>query len=118
MMPETNLGQSTFQDTFFVACAQETPYRRLRQLDLEIRELESSLFSQHCGDRRNAIRKVRIEKEMAETTDELRKEELQIDLDELAWEINRSNNLIQDAIRRLENFKNMRSELIANAPLS
>jgi len=113
--PKTKLGQSLFQDTFFVACAQETPYRRLRQLDLEIKSLQDSIVQYHFTFRRDDVKRRRLEAEL-EGADEFRKEEIAIDLDQMNWEHLNARRLLADAEERLANFDEMRAQLISQVP--
>ena len=60
-MQSVKLGQSLFQDTFFVANSQLTPYRKLRQLELELNELDSSIKRANFQLRRQSIKKKELE---------------------------------------------------------
>lgn len=115
--PQVKLGQSAFQDTFFVACAQETPYRRLRQLELEIRELKNALVLHSLTERRDDIKQKRLAAEVA-TADSLRKLEIEVDLEEISWKMANCVNVMRDAQERLANFEQMRAQLLDAVPQS
>ena len=119
-MQSVKLGQSLFQDTFFVANSQLTPYRKLRQLELEIHELDNAIKKANFNLRRQDIKKREYERDLklpeAALPGYKSKELLQIDLEELELEIEQSKRLLQDAEDRRANFIKMKEQLIAEVP--
>jgi hypothetical protein len=107
--PIVNLGQSQFQDIYFVAGAQLTPYRTLRQLQLQINELEGSLKKADINKRRTIIKIHRLD-----LTDELQA----LDAEEFTFDLNQQEALIVDAKGRLDNYLKMKEELLGVVPKS
>ena len=107
MTPHVNLGQSLFQDTHFVMGAQTTPFRKLRQLELEIRSLESTIRHNTFELRRNLIKISKLD-----LSDELQL----IDHEEFQFKVNEQQNLISDVEARLQNFLTMKNELLKATP--
>lgn len=102
-----NLGQSQFQDTFFVAGAQLTPYRQLRQLELELRSIESALKQSEFATRRLVLKLSKLDPNDAEQA---------IDIDEAKWATQEQEQMLQDAQARKANFLRMKAELLAGVP--
>lgn len=108
MYPTVNLSHnSKFQDTYFAVNAQLTPYRQLRQIELEIRSIEDSIKQAEFATRRLAIKMNKLNPE---------DESDAIDLDEAKWDLGRQEALLNDAFSRLANFKQMREDLLAMVP--
>jgi hypothetical protein len=100
-VPSVNLGQSQFQDAFFVVGAQVTPYRELRQIELEIRSLEDAIKTAEFSKRRNKIKLEKLEQTISDPL-------VEIDIDELKWNMGRGDQLLADSKARLEQFIVMR----------
>ena len=103
-VPSTNLGQSQFQDVAFVVGAQCTSYRKLRQIQLEMRSLEDAIKHHEFTSRKN---KVKIER-LLKSKDEL---DL-IEAEELQWSDFRSHELLMDAKARYAQFEEMLKQTI------
>ena len=107
MTPVVNLGQSKFQDTYFVAQAQMSPYRQLRQIELEMRAIEDSLKRASFAQRRLELKIAKLdENDPAQA----------IDKEEAQWDLHSQKDVILDAMARYEHFKQLREELIAGVP--
>jgi hypothetical protein len=104
-----NLGQSQFQDTFFVAGAQLTPYRQLRQIELELRSIESAIKTSEFAQRRLKLKLAKLNPDS---------EEDQIEIDEANWNALQQQQLLDDAWARRANFMRMRDDLLASVPKS
>ncbi len=104
-----NLGQSQFQDTFFVAQAQLTPYRQLRQIELELRQIEDSLMRTSFQER-----KLKLKLEELDPS----KPKQAIKIDEIHWDLKQQEQLKLDALARKANFEALKEELLANVPKS
>jgi len=102
-----NLGQSQFQDTHFVAGAQLTPYRRLRQIELELRSIEDGIKRSEFS-----MRRLKLKIDALDPSDPTQ----QIDIEEAQWDIQQQEQLYIDALRRKMNFESLRSELLASVP--
>ncbi len=107
MIPQVNLGQSQFQDTFFVAGAQLTPFRQLRQIELQVKELENSLKKADINKRRTKLRIAGLN-----PVDPLEA----LDIEELEYDLGQQEQLITDAKVRLANFLLMREQLLERTP--
>lgn len=102
-----NLSQSQFQDTFFVAQAQLTPYRQLRQLELELRSIEDALMRNSFSER-----KLKLKLEELDPS----KPKHAIKIDEINWDLKQQEQLKQDALARKANFEALKAELLAHVP--
>jgi hypothetical protein len=111
-------GQSLFQDTFFVANSQLTPYRKLRQLELELHELDTSIKKTNFNLRRQAIKKREYERILSKPQSEVteNKELVEIDLEELLLGIEQTQRLLEDAQHRRDNFLKIREQLLESVP--
>lgn len=107
IIPKVNLGQSQFQDTFFVAGAQLTPYRQLRQIELQVREIEGSLKRADINRRRMELKIAKLD-----PTDQ----EQALDIEEFQYDLEQQLQLIDDAKARLANFDLMRRQLMERTP--
>lgn len=105
-LPKTNLGQSTFQDTWFVAGAQLTPFRALRQLQLQINEIESSLKKADINKRRTLLKISKLNPDVPEEA---------LDIEELSFDLEGQAQLIADASNRLANFQSLIPTIIGLA---
>lgn len=103
----TNLGQSKFQDEYFVAGAQLTPFRRLRQIELELRQLEDSI-------KRGSISRRRIELKLSKLDPS--DPEQALDIEEAEWDLEQQIALMNDATSRRDNFLRMKEQLIQDVP--
>ena len=115
---DLKLGQSAWQDTFFVVGSQLTPWRKLRQIELELNELNTSIKKTEFNLRRQAVNKKELELKLRKPQSELNenKELLQIDLEELELGIEQTNRLLEDAVARKANFELMKEQLLAETP--
>ena len=102
-----NLGQSQFQDTFFVAGAQLTPFRQLRQIELELRSIEDSLKRGDIQRRRTVLKLSKLNPSIPEEA---------LDTEEAEWDLQQQEQLIKDAEGRKANFLRLKEELLANVP--
>lgn len=107
MTPQVNLSQSQFQDTFFVAGAQLTPFRRLRQIELELRSITDSIKRAQFNMRRLEVKIKKLDPE---------DEEQLIDIEEAKWDMEQQTQLYIDAVRRQLNFEKLKSDLLASVP--
>ena len=117
-MQSVKLGQSLFQDTFFVANAQLTPYRKLRQIELELNELDSSIKRANFQLRRQEVNKKDLERKLRHPQSQVseNKELLEIDLEELCFNIEQTKRLLEDAEHRRDNFILLREQLLNSVP--
>lgn len=106
-LQSVKLGQSLFQDTFFVTNSQLTPYRQLRQLELELNELSNSIKRAEIQLKRLAIKK----------RDLCPDDELEaLEIEELEIDMSISARLLEDARDRRDNFLLMREQLLNSVP--
>lgn len=117
-MQTVKLGQSLFQDTFFVANSQLTPFRKLRQIELELNQLESSIFKTELNLKRQNIKMKELNLKLSKPQSELNenKELLEIDKEELYFDMQNTWRLLQDAKDRVENFTLLKKQLIESVP--
>lgn len=117
-LQSVKLGQSLFQDTFFVANAQLTPYRKLRQIELELNELDSSIKRANFQLRRQEVNKKDLERKLRHPQSQVseNKELLEIDLEELCFNIEQTKRLLEDAEHRRDNFILLREQLLNSVP--
>jgi len=108
-LPQVNFGQSNFQDTYFNTLQQSTPYRQLRQILLEISQIESAIKKHEFSNRRSAVKLANLK---ALPLDELTK----IDIEETEWDNAQQVQLLYDANNRLTNFIAQRDALLAIVP--
>ena len=106
-IPNVNLGQSQFQDCFFVAGAQLSPYRQLRQIELELRSIEDSLKRASIQERRLRLKLSKLD---------LEDESQALDAEEITWDLHQQTQMINDAEGRKANFLRLREELLAQVP--
>lgn len=106
---QINLGQSQFQDTFFVAQAQLTPYRQLRQIELELRSIEDALMRGSFQERKLKVKISKLDPQDPEQA---------IEIDEANWDLRQQEQLAHDALARKANFEALKEELIVNVPKS
>lgn len=100
-------SQSQFQDTFFVAGSQITPFRRLRQIKMEIYNLEDSIKKSELNARRLELKLKKLDPV---------NEEDAIDIEEHLWDRERQKQMLDDAVSRLDNFKLMEKQLLESIP--
>lgn len=105
--PKINLGQSHLQDCFFVVGAQATAFRKLRQCELEIRSLEDAVHQHEITQRRNRLKLSKLK---------ITSDEDLIDRDEIEWAQMRSQELLEDAKSRLEQFQLMKKQILESEP--
>lgn len=106
-IPKVNYGQSQFQDSFFVAGAQLTGFRKLRQILLEIRSIEDALKNFEFEERRNVYKLKGLYKS---------RENDEIEIDAINYAMSRSVELREDAELRLDQFLIMREQVIMDYP--
>lgn len=104
---KVNLSQSQFQDTFFVAGAQLTPFRRLRQIELELRSIEDALRRGDIERRRTVLKLSKLDPSIPEEA---------LDIEEAEWDLMQQEQLIKDAEGRKANFLRLKEELLASVP--
>jgi len=112
--PRVNIGQSEFQDTFMVIGDEATPYRKLRKLELQIRELVDAIKMNEFNVRKTKIKIKNIKSELSTLHDELK----EIELEELEYGLLSVEQLIGDAQSRLANFREIRRQILENTPNS
>lgn len=105
--PVVNLGQSQFQDTFFVAQAQFTPYRQLRQIELELRQIEDGLKRSSLMCRRLQLKIEKLDKNDPEQA---------LDIEECEWDLQQQVQMVADSEARRANFLAMKQQLLEGVP--
>lgn len=117
-MQSVKLGQSLFQDTWFVANSALTPYRKLRQLELELSELNNSIKKTNIQIKRMNIKKADLERDLRKPQSELtqNKDLITLDLEELEIDMSNTLRLLSDAEDRRANFELMKEQLLAEVP--
>lgn len=100
-------GQSQFVDTFFVAQAHLTPYRQMRQIELQISELTIAIKRASINERKMKLEISELD--ASNPKDALRIEEIELDL-------STQTQLLADAESRLLNFQRLKEELIMGVP--
>jgi hypothetical protein len=110
LMPEvtraTNLfqkSQSQFMDNMLTVTAL-TPVRNLRQILAEMKKTRLALGEAHFGLKRKAIEIKKKERSIIYETDCLEAELLEIELDELHYQVQCINENVGGAIRKLVNY--------------
>lgn len=103
----TNLGQSKFQDTYFVAGAQLTPFRQLRQIELELRSIHDALKRGSISKRRTELKISKLDPSDPEEA---------LDIEEALWDLEQQTQMVQDAEARRANFEQMKADLLAQTP--
>jgi hypothetical protein len=104
-MNQPNLGQSRFQDTFFVAGAQLTPFRQLRQIELELRSIDDAIHQAHINERKLNLKLKKLNPEVEEDL---------IEIDDIAYQRKQQHQLLQDALGRKINFEELKKLLLAS----
>lgn len=105
--PRVNLGQSEFQDSFMVAGAEDSPYRKLRKLELHINELTCSIKVNSFKKRKTIIELKKLNKD-----DEIEA----IEIEEIEFALSTSYHVTKDAELRLANFEMLKKKLIDSVP--
>lgn len=101
------LGQSLWQDTFFVANAQLTPYRKLRQLELELSEIDITIKKANIQLKRQEIYLQRMN-----PADPIQA----LDIEEMKIGEEQTKRLLEDAVHRRDNFLKIREQLLSEVP--
>ncbi len=112
------LSQSLFQDVFFVANTQLTPYRKLRQIMLELNQLNDSIKRTEINLKRQAIKKTDLELQLRKPQSELTQNKalIELDLEELQLDESNTIRLLDDAKHRRDNFDLLKEQLLAEVP--
>lgn len=101
--PKVNLGQSVFQDTYMVTGSVFEPYRKLRTIELQIKDLKDSLKTAEFNLRKSDVKLKNLDP----------KNELDaIEIEEIEYSKEGSKDLIYDSLERLLNYENLKKELI------
>lgn len=108
----SSFGMSSYQTKHFVVGSQLTKYRQLRQvlLELKVRQENSDLIN--IQRKRSIIKKQIIERDIAKEEDNLLKELLNCDLDEINRDISIYDVKQQQADREISEFLGYIKELI------
>jgi len=104
---ENSIGMSDFQSRYFVVNSQVTEYRRVRQALLEIDTRHGMLKQILRNRKKRIIEKQIIERDIANETDDLKKQLLQVDLETAEWDIHMYNKKERMCINEINNFAEM-----------
>lgn len=84
---ENSIGMSDFQARYFVVNSQVTDYRRVRQALLEIDNRNGMLKQVQRQRKKRIIEKQIIQRDIDNEFDDLKKQILQVDLEQAVWDI-------------------------------
>lgn len=104
-MDEIPFGNSEFQIKKFVLC-HAGDARNYRQVLLEMKEKYEALKKCEFRRRKLFIKRERAEKERLETSDDFRKRELDIEMEEVDFELLLEDKLVKDALVELNFYYN------------
>jgi len=111
---ENSLGMSDFQSRYFVVNSQVTDYRRVRQALLEIDTRIGSQKQIERQRRKRMIEKQILERDIANEPDELKKQLIQVDIDQADWDIHMYDKKEVMVQNELNNFVNMVKAVVPN----
>ena len=83
VLNEHNFGMSEYQLQNFVIKSQVTNYRQVHQSLIELNSRRDSILQTEVDQKRRAIKKRKIERDLENVTDEFEKELLELDLEEV-----------------------------------
>ena len=78
-----NFGMGDYQIQNFVLKSEVTTYRQIRQSLIELNARRDSLLQMEVDQKRRVIQRKKIERDLKKETDDLEKELLEIDLQEI-----------------------------------
>lgn len=84
---ENSIGMSDFQARYFVVNSQVTDYRRVRQALLEVDNRNGMLKQIQRQRKKRIVEKQIIERNIANESDDLQKQILEVDLEQAVWDI-------------------------------
>jgi hypothetical protein len=111
---ENSLGMSDFQSRYFVVNSQVTDYRRVRQALIEIDTRIGSQKQIERQRRKRMIEKQILERDIANEPDELKKQLIQVDIDQAEWDIHMYDKKEVMVQNELNNFVNMVKAVVPN----
>ena len=111
---ENSLGMSDFQSRYFVVNSQVTDYRRVRQALLEIDTRIGSQKQIERQRRKRMIEKQILERDIANEPDELKKQLIQVDINQADWDIHMYDKKEVMVQNELNNFVNMVKAVVPN----
>ena len=103
---ETEMRVAVLNDASFPTPASKY-WQSVREMDVMHRELIKMSFEY----RKTLIKLKRLQKEFEETDDELKKEELQVDIDKQIWLKGEAELVGKDRVRELEHWSRIKKEL-------
>jgi len=99
-----NSGQSQYQSEHFVADSQLTPYRKLKQCLLELETRHHSWHNINNSLKRKLVEIKIAKKQLQETTDELQKELISVDIEDMEHDVKVWNRKIKQASEEVKVF--------------
>lgn len=111
---ENSLGMSDFQSRHFVVNSQVTDYRRVRQALLEIDTRIGMKKQIERNRKKRIIEKQMIERSIAEESDPLKEQLLQVDLEQAVWDIHMFDKKERMCENELNNFIKMIRDIVPN----
>ena len=103
---ETEMRVSVLNDASFPTVASKY-WQSVREMDVMHRELIKMSFEY----RKNLIKLKRFQKELEETTDEFKREELQVDIDKQIWLKGEAELVAKDRVREIDHWSRIKKEL-------
>ncbi len=103
---------TSFQTENFVVGDAVTPYRMKRQALLEINARKSALHSMEKELRKSRVLLALLERDLGDEADELQKQLIQCDIDELKYDIDIVVNKVPQGRRELQEFINQLKKLL------
>jgi len=109
---ENSLGMSDFQSRYFVVNSQVTDYRRVRQALIEIDTRIGMQKQIERNRKKRIIEKQMIQRDIDNELDELKKQLLQIDLEQADWDIHMYDKKEKMCQNELNNFVKVVNDLV------
>jgi len=109
-----NSGQSKYQSEQFVANSQLTPYRMIKQCLLELEARHHSYFNITNKLKRKKIEVKIAKRKISETTDNLEKELILVDIEDMEHDIDIWTKKIKQAEEEIEIYLNMVKKIADN----
>lgn len=111
---ENSLGMSDFQTRHFVVNSQVTNYRRVRQALVEIDTRIGSKKQIERNRKKRIIEKQIIQRDMEIVEDELKRQLLQVDLEQAEWDIHMFDKKERMVQNEIDNFIKLIKDLVPN----
>ena len=112
---EGGWSMSDFQSRYFVVNSQVTDYRRVRQALLEIETRIAAKKQIERNVRKTKVQMKIHERDLANETDELKKELIHVDIDQCLYDLSVYDKKYKVCLEELETFANIVREIVPDS---